>query len=467
MCSGCHFHYRIWTKLENCKRQQLLSASRILKLRRGENKQSYVVKVNETFPTMHHGLYQFATKLLGVDEIAERLAESMNFRARELFPECTIRSSLKMNRRRFWEFFYLQGGKLKEPTTKPHLKDQHIKDRLEFSRHWLKRLQTEKDLYYCFLDEKWFYTTSRCKKEKHLPQADFEDDKTAFIVSRKVKSRRHPCKVMYMGIVGPAIRGLTDGRIMMKRISEWRPLKRETTHQNISPFYELNNCLKLGDWRKLVPADEKIKVSRLLQSIVQEYQIESQISNDLVFTYNDYQISPRAKKIEKKVKYIKRSSKCLVTDSLIHFPSNTNSGDRLDTRNLSVLDLTLCVLLPKNRMVQRDVNCGSSFMISTVDEIGKSIRNAYSFLPQHHPIHLFMDNAGGHGKKEIKEKYHVEKLKRDYNVIVVWQIPHSPETNMLDLGVWMGLQSEVEKYHRKRVMHRDVLARSVEVLFCD
>ena len=271
-----------------------------------------------------------------------------------------------------------------------------------------------------------------------------------------------------MGIVGPAIRGLTDGRIMMKRISEWwRPLKRETTHQNISPFYELNNRLKLGDWRKLVPADEKIKVSRLLQSIVQEYQIESQISNDLVFTYNDYQISPRAKKIEKKVKYIKRSSKCLVTDRLIHFPSNTNSGDRLDTRNLSVLDLTLCVLLPKNRMVQRDVNCGSSFMISTVDEIGKSIRNAYSFLPQHHPIHLFMDNAGGHGKKEIKEKYHVEKLKRDYNVIVVWQIPHSPETNMLDLGVWMGLQSEVEKYHRKRVMHRDVLARSVEVLFCD
>ena len=36
---------------------------------------------------------------------------------------------------------------------------------------------------------------------------------------------------------------------------------------------------------------------------------------------------------------------------------------------------------------------------------------------------------------------------------------------MLDLGVWMGLQSKVEAYHRLKVMNKDVLAESVEFCF--
>ena len=38
-------------------------------------------------------------------------------------------------------------------------------------------------------------------------------------------------------------------------------------------------------------------------------------------------------------------------------------------------------------------------------------------------------------------------LKDEYNVICVHQRPRSPATNMLDLGVWMALQSVVEKMH--------------------
>ena len=44
-----------------------------------------------------------------------------------------------------------------------------------------------------------------------------------------------------------------------------------------------------------------------------------------------------------------------------------------------------------------------------------------------------MDNAGGHDKIEVTKAY-VEKLEKDYNITVVWQVPHSPETNLLDLG---------------------------------
>ena len=122
--------------------------------------------------------------------------------------------------------------------------------------------------------------------------------------------------------------------------------------------------------------------------------------------------------------------------------------------------------IPKKSVVVRDVNCDSQFMIDMVDEIGSSIRKAYSFLPHSKPITLFMDNAGGHGKKNIKEEY-VKKLKDKYNVEVEWQVPNSPETNMLDLGTWLSLQSKVELSHRNKVMHKDVLAATVEKCWND
>ena len=74
---------------------------------------------------------------------------------------------------------------------------------------------------------------------------------------------------------------------------------------------------------------------------------------------------------------------------------------------------------------------------------------------------LFMDNASGHSKKDIKEQY-VKILKDKYNVEVEWQIPNSPDTNMLDLGMWLCLQSKVEVQHKRKVMNKDVLAHTVE-----
>ena len=107
------------------------------------------------------------------------------------------------------------------------------------------------------------------------------------------------------------------------------------------------------------------------------------------------------------------------------------------------------------------MNCNSNFMIDTVQEIGKSIQKAFSFLSKTKTIHLFMDNAGSHGKIKVKEQF-VEILKTQYNVEVEWQVPHSPETNMLDLGAWIVLQSKFEFHHKRRVMFKDVLAKSVE-----
>ena len=54
------------------------------------------------------------------------------------------------------------------------------------------------------------------------------------------------------------------------------------------------------------------------------------------------------------------------------------------------------------------------------------------------PIYLIMDNAGGYGTKECIESY-VKLLKDKYNIIIKHQIPRSPETNVLDLGIWNSI----------------------------
>ena len=72
-----------------------------------------------------------------------------------------------------------------------------------------------------------------------------------------------------------------------------------------------------------------------------------------------------------------------------------------------------------------------------------------------------MDNAGGHGSKKCKREYK-KKLRDKYNVLIIWQIAQSPETNMLDLGIWMSFQSLVERLHQFSIMEADHLHSSVK-----
>ena len=53
-------------------------------------------------------------------------------------------------------------------------------------------------------------------------------------------------------------------------------------------------------------------------------------------------------------------------------------------------------------------------------------------------------------------------LKTEYNVEIVFQVPRLPYTNLLDLGVWCSLQSEVEKEHRLKNNDIPTLATSVK-----
>ena len=362
--------------------------------------------------------------------------------------------------------FYVHGGKLKRQQTKPRLTEDQIKARVQFALRWLGRLNSDQQFYYCFLDEKWFYTTSRRKKEKHLPQAEFETLEESFIVLKKVRSRRFPCKVMYMGIVAPPIDGKTNGKIMMRRVCRHKKTKSESFNQNFSTYFEKNNRLKLEEWKQLVPENGQITVSDLIDKIKYKYKVPPRIAKDLVFLYKTHSISPRAKKLlTTKCKIVRSNEMLLHSNRKLKKPAQGNN-QLLVERRVTLNDLILRVHVPKNREVVADVNCDSQFMIDTVHEIGRSIRKTYSFLSKSQPIFLFMDNAGGHGKQDIKEQY-VKLLKDEYNIEVEWQVPNSPETNMLDLGTWFALQSKVEVAHKRKVMHKDVLAETVEKCWND
>ena len=128
---------------------------------------------------------------------------------------------------------------------------------------------------------------------------------------------------------------------------------------------------------------------------------------------------------------------------------------------LTIDDLQLSVKVDAGTERQVDVSCDSTYMMNVIKDIGESIRRSFHWVPREKPVHLFMDNAGGHGTEETKDNY-VKLLETEYNVKVIWQVPNSPETNLLDLGVWRTIQSLVEKVHRQKVMQADVLSESVE-----
>ena len=88
--------------------------------------------------------------------------------------------------------------------------------------------------------------------------------------------------------------------------------------------------------------------------------------------------------------------------------------------------------------VSEDINCDSSYMLEIMPKVGKAICDAHFWVQEDKPIYLVLDSAGGHGTKEAIAQYKA-MMKNDYNIILVNQIPQSPETNVLDLSIWISL----------------------------
>ena len=67
---------------------------------------------------------------------------------------------------------------------------------------------------------------------------------------------------------------------------------------------------------------------------------------------------------------------------------------------------------------------------------------------------------GGHGTNDCIDEY-IKLLKDKFNIIVIHQIPRGPETNLLDLGIWLSIQSFVEVLHRGHRTDTNALTKTV------
>jgi len=136
----------------------------------------------------------------------------------------------------------------------------------------------------------------------------------------------------------------------------------------------------------------------------------------------------------------------------------TRAGDQ---RALRLSDIDITQFLPAGSLVEREVTCDSHFMLEHLPDIGYEIRQKMPWIPEEEIIYLVMDNAGGHGTREAINEY-TRDLLENYHIEIIHQAARLPETNALDLGVWMSVQSHVERAHRNRARDPDTLALTVQ-----
>ena len=117
---------------------------------------------------------------------------------------------------------------------------------------------------------------------------------------------------------------------------------------------------------------------------------------------------------------------------------------------------------------EEDCSCDSEFMRSTMDEVGAAIRGRYEAngVRAEEVIYLVMDNAGGHGTDDCWDEY-IACLRDKYNIEIIRQQPRTPESNMLDLGVWMHMQFKLEENHFGLHSEVNALWRSMEAAWHD
>ena len=221
------------------------------------------------------------------------------------------------------------------------------------------------------------------------------------------------------------------GKIMIKRVSEPTKYKQKSHNQAFSDHAAVNMMLRNGEWRALV-TDDDTTLGELKGYLQDVYDLEDDIKESLVLRY-----------------YLKDKK------------SGKKKPHYLDKDTMPVSSIRGCMdLMVRNeegKVREVDVSCDSAFMERAMKEVGKSIRSSYHWVAIDHPIFLYLDNAGGHGTKEVVASY-VKMLADDFNVVCIHQRP--PATNMLDLGAWMVMQLVVEKQHFGRVKNPDVVWRT-------
>jgi hypothetical protein len=403
----------------------------------------YVAAIEESHPGYIRELYRYSESVLGALATYKELVDSINSKSAS---PGEGRPTLALSRRQLAQWFQDQGGKETSAIEKPLLTTEHKKNRVAWAREWFD-LFCDPTAPVAFLDEKWFYTTNRRRRLKILPSTADEAKQVPGYKRPRIRSRRYPVKVMFLGVVAsPQPEHNFDGRIALDRVSQQKTLSRASRNKRFSVDVLVVEAITRGEWRdQLVTVG--MSVDDLLESIKTQYDLDEFVSDRLIIGYYT-QTAGGAKKWKT----------LQPTDILDELGIRTNdAGEQVP---LLLTDLELFVQQRRGDEVEEDCSCDSSFMLEIIPTIGRRLRDSFHWVAPDEKIYLFMDNAGGHGTDVAIQQYTAILLDQ-FNVQVVWQVPRSPETNMLDLGIWMSIQAAVTRVHHMRRCHHDALAKSV------
>ena len=93
--------------------------------------------------------------------------------------------------------------------------------------------------------------------------------------------------------------------------------------------------------------------------------------------------------------------------------------------------------------------------------VTNEIRNYYFWVLLITKIYLVIDTSGGHRINETIKEY-MNMILQQYDIKLFYQVPNSPETNLLDLGVWFSMQSKVESFDFLNRQDPCLLVQTVE-----
>lgn len=404
---------------------------------------TYVDALENDHPGYLRELFRYAERVIGTTATWQELAEIINQKSSAPGEE---RPTLSISRRQLSKWFQMQGGKEVSAIEKPLLTQEHKQRRIEWARRWFD-VFSDPSAPVAFLDEKWFYTTNRRQQMKVLPTAANEIGIMTAYRAPRIRSRRHPAKVMFLGVVAcPQLANNFDGRVCLHRVSKTKILSRSSKNKRFSVDQDVVQAIVSGEWKEQLATDG-MTIDELLDDVKSQFDLDAYVSNRLVIGFDTYEGGVK-------------KWKALEADDVI-----SELGIRTTIENARVpvelKDLELFVQQSAGDEVEEDVSCDSDFMMRIMPQVGMALRTAYHWLGRDETIYLVMDNAGGHGSHDATARY-TQLLWREFKVQVVWQVPRSPETNMLDLGIWMSIQAAVTRVHHKRQYHPDALAQSVQ-----
>ena len=170
---------------------------------------------------------------------------------------------------------------------RPLLTTQHKARRVEWAWRWYHIL-SDPTAPVAFLDEKWFYTTNRRRKVKILPTDVSEVGNVHAYRLPRVRSRRFPAKVMFMGVVArPQMEYNFNGRVYLNRVSRTKRLARASKNKRFSVDVDVVKAIVSGEWKTQLTTDG-MTVEELLEEVKTYYDLDEYVSDRLVIGYETF-----------------------------------------------------------------------------------------------------------------------------------------------------------------------------------